>query len=48
VLTGGDAEPYDTVLTVLDMSAELIFFLYVLIILAWTALLYEEFQHRHD
>jgi hypothetical protein len=48
VLTAAEAEPFHAVLTVLNMSAELIFFLYILIILAWTALLYEEFQHRHD
>lgn len=48
MLTASEAEPLGTVLTVLDMTAALIFFLYVLIILAWTALLYEEFQHRHD
>ena len=46
--TAAEAEPFGTVLTVLAMSAQLIFFTYVLILAAWTALLYEEFQHRHD
>lgn len=48
MLAASEAEPFGTFLTVLEMSAELIFFLCVLIILAWTASLYEDFQHRHD